>query len=408
MTVEVISTNSIVSNTGGTGVGTLGINYWTNGNGNWTDERGLGEALGYQQVVLDLTYNQQIDAIMKQLTTALGRGFDATTGAYDGGLTPASVKFGSQTFAEANRTIDQIGGGELTASRGDDVMVRRAGFLDQSKQVSVVGTGLAGYFNAYSLVSAINHNESSQFWAMLDQADDSKLYIFNKDGGDNNGVMACDVYDVDRISQAMAQDFVDFENVATGITQKGGTTMSLGTTAADVWAKMKPVQTKEVGGNQVWNVTSNGRDVGDDLDFWIAAARDLRLPGIGDGSDNIINGLDRYSFVELQDAANGNWAGAELRTQSNAQAALEALDYSITVKDKIRADLGALQNRLQNTMTALEIQTENLQASESRISDVDVAAEMTEFTKNNILVQAAVGMLAQANGLGQLALALMR
>jgi flagellin len=67
-----------------------------------------------------------------------------------------------------------------------------------------------------------------------------------------------------------------------------------------------------------------------------------------------------------------------------------------------------MQNRLEGTITNLTIQVENLQASESRISDVDVAKEMTEFTKNNILVQAATSMLAQANSLGQLGLSLLR
>ncbi|MDR1396416.1 MAG: flagellin, partial [Desulfarculales bacterium] len=89
-----------------------------------------------------------------------------------------------------------------------------------------------------------------------------------------------------------------------------------------------------------------------------------------------------------------------------AQKALNALDTAINKKDVARASLGAVQNRLENTITNLQIQAENLQAAESRISDVDVATEMTEFTRNNILAQAATAMLAQANSLPQLALQL--
>ncbi|MFG6375226.1 MAG: flagellin, partial [Desulfovibrio sp.] len=59
--------------------------------------------------------------------------------------------------------------------------------------------------------------------------------------------------------------------------------------------------------------------------------------------------------------------------------------------------LGAMQNRLENTVTNLSIQAENLQAAESRISDTDVATEMTQFVKNQILTQSAVAMLGQAN-----------
>ena len=85
---------------------------------------------------------------------------------------------------------------------------------------------------------------------------------------------------------------------------------------------------------------------------------------------------------------------------------MDAINEAIISKDKIRANLGALQNRLQNTVTNLQIQAENLQASESRISDVDVATEMTEFVRNQIKSQAAVAMLSQANSLPQMAMQL--
>ncbi len=72
-------------------------------------------------------------------------------------------------------------------------------------------------------------------------------------------------------------------------------------------------------------------------------------------------------------------------------------------KDKIRANLGALQNRLSNTVQNLQIQAENLQAAESQISDVDVATEMTNFVRSQILSQSAVAMLSQANSLPRMA-----
>jgi flagellin len=96
--------------------------------------------------------------------------------------------------------------------------------------------------------------------------------------------------------------------------------------------------------------------------------------------------------------------GHDISTQQNAQHALSAINDAIVSKDKIRAALGALQNRLENTVSNLTIQAENLQAAESRVSDVDVAMEMTEFVRNQILAQAAVSMLAQANSLPRMAL----
>jgi len=90
-----------------------------------------------------------------------------------------------------------------------------------------------------------------------------------------------------------------------------------------------------------------------------------------------------------------------------AQDALEVIDSAIEEKDKVRADLGAYQNRLENTISNLQIQAENLQAAESRISDADIAQEMTEFTRNQVLSQGATAMLAQANTLPQMAMQLM-
>ncbi len=98
--------------------------------------------------------------------------------------------------------------------------------------------------------------------------------------------------------------------------------------------------------------------------------------------------------------------GYTISTQERAQRALDALNMAINSKDKIRAHLGAMQNRLENTISNLQIQAENLQAAESRISDVDVATEMTEFVRNQILSQAATAMLSQANSLPQMAMQL--
>jgi flagellin len=112
------------------------------------------------------------------------------------------------------------------------------------------------------------------------------------------------------------------------------------------------------------------------------------------------------SSLSLGNATGVGTAGHAISTQNAAQQALAAINNAIISKDNVRAGLGALQNRLENTITNLSIQAENLQSAETRISDVDVAQEMTEFVRNQILTQAAVAMLAQANSLPRLALQL--
>ncbi len=112
------------------------------------------------------------------------------------------------------------------------------------------------------------------------------------------------------------------------------------------------------------------------------------------------------SALGVGNAADPEAAGYTVSTQAAAQKALEGINEAIISKDKIRAHLGAMQNRLENTITNLNVQAENLQAAESRISDVDVATEMTQFVRNQILTQSAVAMLGQANSLPQMAMQL--
>ena len=97
-----------------------------------------------------------------------------------------------------------------------------------------------------------------------------------------------------------------------------------------------------------------------------------------------------------------------ISTQELAQRALNRLDNAIVRKDQIRAHLGATQNRLENTVTNLTVQAESLQAAESRISDVDVATEMTTFVRNQVLTQSATSMLAQANAFPHMLLQLLQ
>ena len=123
-----------------------------------------------------------------------------------------------------------------------------------------------------------------------------------------------------------------------------------------------------------------------------------------------------YYYIEIADCtasalgvgsqADSDAAAYTVSTQTQAQKALEGIAEAITSKDKVRAHLGSLQNRLENTVSNLQIQSENLQAAESRISDVDVSTEMTQFVRNQILTQSAVAMLSQANSLPQMAMQL--
>ena len=100
--------------------------------------------------------------------------------------------------------------------------------------------------------------------------------------------------------------------------------------------------------------------------------------------------------------------GIDVSTQSEANSAIKTIDTAINTVSKERSKLGAYQNRLEHTIANLGTSSENLTSSESRIRDVDMAKEMSNFSKNNILSQAAQAMLAQANAQPQQVLQLLR
>ncbi|MDW7675276.1 MAG: flagellin [Bacillota bacterium] len=124
----------------------------------------------------------------------------------------------------------------------------------------------------------------------------------------------------------------------------------------------------------------------------------------GDTSNATITASDGAvaSFVATENVTNGtNNTNVEfsldVSTADKASAASSVIQDAINAVSSERSKLGAFQNRLEHTISNLGTSSENLQAAESRIRDVDMAAEMMQFTKNNILQQAATAMLAQAN-----------
>jgi flagellin len=114
-----------------------------------------------------------------------------------------------------------------------------------------------------------------------------------------------------------------------------------------------------------------------------------------------VSGLNEFTAIATT-------AGASTALTTGGLSTLTLVDTAIKTVSRVRADFGAVQNRLEHRLNNLATYQENLTASESRIRDVDMAAEMTKFTKLNILQQAGTSMLAQANQAPQGVLSLLR
>lgn len=120
--------------------------------------------------------------------------------------------------------------------------------------------------------------------------------------------------------------------------------------------------------------------------------------------------IDRLTFDASKADANSAALGVNLTSvadKASAQNSLSAIDSAIVSVSAMRADFGAIQNRLQSTIGNISVSVENLSAANSRIRDVDVAEETAELTRNNILLQAGTSVLAQANQTSNTALSLL-
>lgn len=120
--------------------------------------------------------------------------------------------------------------------------------------------------------------------------------------------------------------------------------------------------------------------------------------------------IDRISFDASKADSNSAALGVNLTSvadKASAQNSLAAIDQAIVSVSAMRADFGAIQNRLQSTISNLAVSMENMSAANSRIRDVDVAEETAEMTRNNILLNAGTSVLAQANQTAQTALTLL-
>ncbi|WP_408002822.1 flagellin [Zestomonas thermotolerans] len=120
-------------------------------------------------------------------------------------------------------------------------------------------------------------------------------------------------------------------------------------------------------------------------------------------SADTLEGNQTVNVSALNDVSN-----IDISTQIGSQKALEVLDKALSFVDSARAELGAVQNRFDNTIANLQNIAENASAARSRIQDTDFAAETANLTKNQVLQQAGTAILAQANQLPQAVLSLLR
>ena len=228
--------------------------------------------------------------------------------------------------------------------------------------------------------------------------------VFNADGTEKNLT-----FKLTAVSSNGTDGAAVSENGTVTISLKKGTQYS----AEDIQALLAKAKGTKAGINEdilqaAQNATVTGTGVADKTGTWItlgastAAAqankgKPLTLQ-IGDTSDNF-NQL-KVGIKDCHVAALG-LTDMKIGDQTSAAAALDKIKSAINYVSDVRGTLGATQNRLDHTINNLSVMQENIQDAESTIRDTDVADEMMAYTKNNILIQSAQAMLAQANQVPQ-------
>lgn len=147
-----------------------------------------------------------------------------------------------------------------------------------------------------------------------------------------------------------------------------------------------------------FQVGANGQSRVDDIDVQLADLATILKD----------SGLKAYSRDGKPATAGGGGSTPVLTTHALFQAEIGSIDKAIASVSKLRSDFGSIQNRFEHTINNLNVAVENLSASESRIRDTDMAEEMMQFTRSQILQQAGTSMLAQANQVPQTVLSLLR
>lgn len=303
---------------------------------------GKVEGTDYKVVKVDSTDDK--DAIASKLAAAISAD-EANNGGY-----VASSATGVVTISESTNKGQDVLNGTNGAKAGTGSKIASSVSLT-TKAGTTTGTGTLATFNADKMVTGTSVIANGKTYTFVNSESDAvekgatKILFSSSDSSEDLAA---------KLADALTKDG------ATGVSADG--------------AAVKLTDS---------NINASA----------VAEGKGLTLQ-IGDTADS----FNRISVkIGSTSASSLGINGIDIGTASGASSAIEVIKSAINSVSSTRGDLGAIQNRLEHTINNLSVTGENMTAAESRIRDVDMAEEMMNYTKNNILVQASQSMLAQAN-----------
>lgn len=253
-------------------------------------------------------------------------------------------------------------------------------------EISEVGATVAGDFqiNGIDIVGAVGTvNDLIETVNSFSSSTGVKAYLVNGDGGSNDIELRAD----------------DGRNIEIDLASSGGT--SLGEAFSDA------TNIQSAGGYNVLFTASGLATAGLSGTVFTGAIQLSSSSAIIVGGSTTSVALGFTDTVIAVDTSSAIYS-IDVSTQSNAQNALATIDATLSQLNALRSSLGAVQNRLESTIRNLSIGLENISAAQSQIRDADIASETADLTRAQILQQAGVAVLGQANTSSQVALQLLQ
>lgn len=325
---------------------------------------------------------RKADGVVAELDVKLKNGVMTATVAGETQKTAAGQRASSGTAQEFTGTVKQAMITNAISGQGDSISITSNSYGVDTRKIAIASDAAAGKEYVEQVVADTDGNKDGKFILHLstgvEYSEKDIEALLAKEGLD---------YSIDITDSTKAKPDGDktikFDSKQTAnVKDPGKTTADFDTAAADG----KGAVIFKLGGTGF-----EGAGVGKDA-----------VPASGKGLTFQIgaNGVeDQRVTLSVEDMSSSaiGVANADVSTQDAANKAIDMVDKAVKTVSMQRAGLGALQNRLEYTVNNLTTTNENLTAAESQIRDTDMATEMINYTKNNILQQAAQAMLAQAN-----------
>jgi flagellin len=352
---------------------------------------------------------QTFEGAMGTIDEALVRMKQLAEQAATGSYSSAQRDIMNQEFSEMAAEIDRIAGStsfngnDLISATGEDVSIH----VGTDEQIAVEAQNMTTASDGLDITTGTGATTLTSSTAGL-TADGASFFKYADSVGAAAGVLTITFIDNDAADNetSVAVTFADDTDITLNqlVDAINAVSQNLGNDANgnSLNYAMASVYHDTDTGDDFLKLTSRDGGIVDDATMVVTST------GTADIAGSLGFPTENEADLTVDMGAAAIETGISIDTAANALIALDAITAAITTKDTARASFGYKMNRLESTISILNIQSENLLIAESRISDVDVATEMAAMTRNQVLAQAGISMLAQANAMPQLALSLLR